>query len=193
MLGAVLVANHIVELFVPVRNFALVIGPVFLTLLLLSATGSAAWERTKSLLSAVVAGVWCAIVGTLILLCVGLVLGLVLQARVEEWLRDAFAASGMNDPAGFVVKNTLEAASEALFRMPPVALILSLIGASASATIARQSRAAILVTIYSAPLLFVAGATALWYANSLPRAARPPFILTGILLASVALSAAVLG
>jgi hypothetical protein len=190
LLGAVFVANHVIELFVPARNFALVISPVLLTLALLGATGSAATERTGSLLLAVAAGVWCAMVGTLVLLCVGFVLGLTLESRVEQWLREAFAASGMNDPGGFLVQNTLEAASEALVRMPAVALFLSLFGALASAWIAKQSRNAVLVTIYSAPLVFIGGAAALWYANSLPRAARPPFILAGVLLASVALSAA---
>ena len=189
-LGAVFVANHVIELFVPARNFALVIGPVLLTLVLLSATGSAARERIGSLLLAVTAGVWCAMVGTLVLLSVGFVLELTLEARVEQWLRDAFAASGMNDPGGFVVKNTLEAASEALVRMPAIALFLSLLGASASALITKQSRTAVLVTIFSAPLMFIGGAAALWYANSLPRPARPPFILAGVLLASVALSTA---
>jgi hypothetical protein len=96
----------------------------------------------------------------------------------------------MNDPGGFVVKNTLEAASEALVRMPAIALFLSLLGASASALITKQSRTAVLVTIFSAPLMFIGGAAALWYANSLPRPARPPFILAGVLLASVALSTA---
>jgi hypothetical protein len=129
-------------------------------------------------------------VGTLVLLSVGFVLELTLEVRVEQWLRDAFAASGMNDPGGFVVKNTLEAASEALVRMPAIALFLSLLGASASALITKQSRTAVLVTIFSAPLMFIGGAAALWYANSLPRPARPPFILAGVLLASVALSTA---
>jgi hypothetical protein len=190
LLGAVLVANHVIELFVSARSFALVISPVLLTLALLGATGSAATERTGSLLLAIVAGVWCAIVGTLVLLCVGFVFGLTLEARVELWLREAFAASGMNDPGGFLVQNTLEAACEALVRMPVVALFLSLLGALANAWITKRSRTAVLVVICSAALMFIGGPAALWYANSLPRAARPPFILAGVLLASVALSAA---
>ena len=42
LLGAVYVANHVIELFVPARNFALVISPVFLMFALLGAVGSAA-------------------------------------------------------------------------------------------------------------------------------------------------------
>jgi hypothetical protein len=189
-LGAVLIANHLIELFVPARNFALVIGPVFLTIALLGGIGSFARERTGSLLLAPTAGVWCAIVGILVLLCCGFVLDLVLEVRVEQWLEAAFIASGLKDRGGFVVRNTLEAASEALVRMPVVALLLSLLGASASAWITRRSRTVVRGIVYSAPLIFIGGAAALWYANSLPRSARPPFILAGVLLASVALSSA---
>ena len=189
LLGSMLVANHVIELFVPARNFALVICPVFLALALLAATGSAAAEVTKSLLAAVVAGVWCAIVGTLVLLCVGFAISLAAEARVELWLRQAFAESGMNDPGGFVVKNTLEAASEGLVRMPVVALFLSLLGGSMNAWIASRSRRDVLLAACSASLIFVGGAAALWHANALARPARPPFILAGIPLASVALSA----
>jgi hypothetical protein len=44
VLGTVLVANHVIESFVPNRHFALVIGPVLLMLALLGAAGSAAWS-----------------------------------------------------------------------------------------------------------------------------------------------------
>ena len=81
LLGAVLVANHIIELFVPARSFAVVISPVLLAFVLLSATGSAARQRTGSLLLAVTSGVWCAVVGTLVLLCVGFALELTLEWR----------------------------------------------------------------------------------------------------------------
>src|SRR4029077_11896585 len=117
-------------------------------------------------------------------------LGITLEARVELWLRDAFAASGVNDPGGFLVQNTLEAASEALVRLPVVALFLSLLGALANVWITKRSRTAVLVVFCSAALMFIGGAAALWYANWLPRAARPPFVLAGVLLASVAVSAA---
>ena len=148
---------HVTEMYVSTRSFVLVISPVLLTLALFGATGSAATERTGSLLLAIVAGVWCAIVGTLVLLCVGFVFGLTLEARVELWLRDAFAASGMNDPAGFLAENTLEAASEALVRMPVVALFLSLFGALANAWIRKRSRTAVLVVFCSAVLMFMGG------------------------------------
>lgn len=190
LLGAVLVANHMTELFVPTRNFFLVISPVFLALALFAATGSAVMERTSSVLLAAIAGVWCAMVGTLMLLCAGFALNLTCEARCELWLRQAFAASKMKDPGGFLIRNTLEAASEGLVRMPIIALFLSPIGAWTNAWMVRRSRTTVLVSTCSALLMFLGSAAALSYANSLPRSARPPFILGGVLLASVALSAA---
>jgi len=190
LLGVVHVANHLVESFVPVRNFALVITPVFLVLALLGFTGSAAWGRTRSLAMAVVAGVWCAIVATLITLCVVMVLNLSFESRAELWLRKSFAASGMNDPGAFLVKNTLEAASEALVRMPVVALFLSLISASANAWIVERSRRFVFAAACFALPTFAMGAAALWYANLLQRSARPPFVMVGVVLASITISIA---
>jgi hypothetical protein len=46
VVGAVQIANHLIEAFVPTRPFALIISPVLLTLALLGAVGAAAWQRT---------------------------------------------------------------------------------------------------------------------------------------------------
>jgi hypothetical protein len=190
LLGAVHVANHVIELFVPARNFALVISPVFLMFALLGATGSAAWQRTRSLVLAVVAGLWCAVVATVILISVALVLDLAFEARAELPLKDAFAGSGMNDPGAFLLRNSLEAGSEGLVRMPVFALVFSLIGAAANAWISRWPRNAVLAGAWIAPVVLVMGAVALLYANSLQRSARPPFVMAGVLLSGVALSTA---
>jgi hypothetical protein len=190
LLGAVHIANHVIESFVPIRYFVLGISPVFLMLALFGAAGSAAWERTRSIVLAVIAGLWCAIVAMLIALCVAFCVNLAFEARAELRLHAAFAASGMNDPGAFLVKNMLEAASEGLVRMPAFALFLSLIGALANAWITERSRSAALAAAWLAPLMFVTGTAALWYANSLERAARPPFVMAGVLLAGVALCGA---
>src|SRR6267378_4320635 len=68
VVGAAQIANHLIEAFVPTRPFALVISPVLLTLALLGAAGAAAWQRTGSLVLAVVSGVCCAMVAALITL-----------------------------------------------------------------------------------------------------------------------------
>lgn len=189
LVGAVLVSNHVTELFVPARTFALVIAPVFLTVALLAAVGSAAMERTMSVLAAVVAGEWCAMVGALVLLCVGFAMDLIAEARVELWLQGAYARNGMSDAGGFVVKNTLESAFEILVRLPVMALFLSLLGAGAHALISKGSRTVSLVALGSALLMLLGGAAALWYSNGLPRSFRPPYVMGGVFLASTALSA----
>jgi hypothetical protein len=68
VLGTVHVVNQVIEASVPIRHFAFIISPVLLRLALFGAAGSA-WECTRSFTLAVIAGVWCAMVATLILLC----------------------------------------------------------------------------------------------------------------------------
>jgi hypothetical protein len=189
--GAVQIANHLIEAFVPTRPFVLIISPVLLTLGLLGTAGAAAWQRTGSLVLAVISGVCCAMVATLITLCFAISFNMLFAARVDWQLREAFAASGMIDRAAFRVRNILEASSEILVRMPLLAICLALAGAVIQAWMNRESRRAIvLATRFLAPFVFAVGAAALWHANTIERAARPPFVLSGVLLTGVALSAA---
>lgn len=190
LLGAVQIANHLIEAFVPVRPFVLVISPVLLMLALLGAAGAAAWERTRSLVLAVIGGVCCAIVGTLIMLGFAISFNLLFAAHVDWQLREAFAASGMTDPAGFRVRNILEASSEILVRVPLFAICLAFVAAVIYAWMSRESRRIALAASFLAPLMFVVGASALWHANAIERASRPPFVLGGVLLSGVALCAA---
>lgn len=191
VVGAVGIANHLIEAFVPARPFVLIISPVMLTLALLGMAGAAAWERTESLVLAVIGGLYCAIVATLITLCFAISFNLIFVARVDWQLREAFAASGMFDQAGFRVRNILEASSEILLRMPLLALCLSLAGAVIHAWMSRESRRTlVLAAEILTPFVFAVGATALWHANAIERAARPPFVLAGVTLTGVALCAA---
>jgi hypothetical protein len=102
--GAVHVANHVLESYLPHRPFVFIISPVFLMLALFGAAGSTAWERTRSLALAVIAGVWCAIVGILIALCVVFCANLAFEGHTELQMHEAFAASGMNHPGAFLIK-----------------------------------------------------------------------------------------
>jgi hypothetical protein len=191
VVGAVQIANHLIEAFVPTRPFVLVISPVLLTFALLGAAGAAAWERTGSLVLAVVSGVCCAIVATLITLCFAVSFNLLFAARVDWQLREAFAASGMLDRAGFRVRNILEASSEILVRMPLLAICLAFAGAVIHAWMSRESRRALVLAVrFLAPFVFALGAAALWHADAIERAARPPFVLSGVLLTGVALCGA---
>jgi hypothetical protein len=124
LLGAVHVrsSNHMCPSDLSFSSSAL--SPVFLMLALFGTAGSAAWERTQSLVLAVIAGVWCAMVAILIALCVAFGLNLAFEGTLELQLHEAFAARGMNDPGAFLVKNMLEATSEGLVRMPIFAVFL---------------------------------------------------------------------
>lgn len=191
ILGAVAIANHLIEAFVPSRPFVLIISPVLLTLALLAMAGAAVWERTGSLVLAVIGGICCAIVATLITLGFAISFNLFFAARVDWQLREAFAASGMIDQAGFRVRNILEASSEILVRMPLVAICLAFGGAVVHAWMSRESqRALVRASRFLAPFVFAVGAAALWHANAIERAARPPFVVSGVLFAGVALCAA---
>ena len=191
VLGAVEIANHLIEAFVPTRPFVLIISPVLLTLALLGTSGAAAWERARSLALAVVGGVCCAVVATLITLCFAISFNLLFAARVDWQLREAFAASGMLDAAGFRVRNIMEASSEILVRMPLFGACLAFVGAVIHAWMSRESRRAlVLAARFLAPFVFAVGAAALWHANAIERAARAPFVLSGVLLTGVALCAA---
>src|SRR5262245_41720488 len=117
-------------------------------------------------------------------------LNLTFEQKAALQLKGAFALSSMNNPEDFLVRNMLQATSEGLIRMPLLAVLLSFVGAVINAFIKMLSRRIVLVVTFIIPIMFVAGALALWYADSLNRSARPPFILSGVALAGVALSSA---
>jgi hypothetical protein len=126
----------------------------------------------------------------LILLSFALTLNLAFEAHSAAWLHEALVVSGMTDPRAFVVRNSLEAASEILVRLPIAALVLSLGGCLANAWITAWPRFLAVIAASFTPLIFLAGAASLWYADSLERAARPPFVMAGLLSVSIALCGA---
>ena len=191
VVGSVAIVNHLIEALVPDKPFVLIISPVLLTLALLGMAGAVAWQRTGSLALGVMAGAYCAVAATLITLCFAISFNLLFAARVDWQLREAFAASGMIERAGFRVRNILEAASEILVRMPLLAISLATAGAVMQAWMSRESRRVLILAAgFLAPFVFAVGAAALWHANSIERAARPPFVLSGVLLTGVVLCAA---
>ncbi len=194
ILGVVLIASHAMEWFAPFENRTAQLvrgaGSVLLMLGLLAAAGSAAWQRTRSSMLAVIAGLWCGSVALLILLSFALTLNLAFEAHAISWLHEPFVESGMRDSGAFVVRNSLEAAAEILVRMPIAALLLSFGGSFSNAWITARPRSLAVVAAWFTPFLFVAGAAGLWYADSLERAARPPFVMAGVLTAGIALCGA---
>lgn len=104
LLAMVLIVNHLIELFVAARPFAVIISPVLLLIGLLGAAGSATWQRTASVTFAVASGVWSSIVAVLIGLTVAFCLSLAFRQNAELPLRELFAESGLTDPDAFLVK-----------------------------------------------------------------------------------------
>ena len=194
VLGLVLIASHATEWFGISENgpAALIrgMGSTLLMLGLLGAAGSAAWQRTRSVMLAVLAGLWCGTVATLILLSFAFTLNLAFESHATVWLSGAFAASGMSDAGTYVVRNSLEASSEILVRMPIAALVLS-IGASLSNTwITKWPRRVTIFAASVALLIFLAGVATLWYVDSLAHAARPPFVMAGLMMTGIVLCGA---
>jgi len=191
MVGLVLVASHVFEFFTPFqsRTEQLVrgAGSVLLVLGLLGMAGSATWQRSRSWRYGLLAGLWCGLTGLVIFLGFALTANLLFGAHVLARLHDAFMASGMSDSGAFLVRNSLEASSELLLQMPIASLLMSLAGSLFSAWIALHSRRLATLIAWAALAVFVSGAVTLWYADSLPRDSRPPFVLTGAMAASLAL------
>jgi hypothetical protein len=194
LLGLILISSHAIEWFGLDRNrtaqFARGAGSTLLMLGLLGAAGSAAWERTRSIKLGVIAGLWCGSLGTIILLSFALTLNLLFEAHAAAWLHEAFVASGMRDPGAFVVRNALEAASEILVRLPIAGTVLSLSGSLSNSWMMPRSRSVSLLAAWFIPLVFAAGVISLWYAGSLERADRPPFVMAGVVAAGLAVCGA---
>ncbi|HEY6306650.1 MAG TPA: hypothetical protein VI488_09375 [Candidatus Angelobacter sp.] len=194
ILGVILIASHAIEWFAlrETRAAQLVrgAGSMLLMLGLLGAAGSAAWQRTRSAKLAVIAGLWCGSLGVVILLNFALTLNLAFEAHAELWLHEPIAASGTGDAGAFLVRNSLEAASEILVRIPFAALVMAFIGGVSNAWMMKWPRRLAVLAAWFTPFFFAAGAAALWYADSLDRAARPPFVMAGVLTAGIALCGA---
>lgn len=191
-LGLVHIAHHLVEFLSPftgpMASFALGAGHVLLALALFAVAGTAAWERTRSVGLAVAAAVWSAMVSVLILVAFAFALQLAFESQAQAGLQEPFRASGMKDAGAFLVKNSLEAASEGFVRFPVLAFFMALAGALASAWMSCRARGYALVAAWLAPLMFAAGALSLWHANSLERSLRPPFVMLGLLSTGISLA-----
>jgi hypothetical protein len=84
----------------------------------------------------------------------------------------------MIDQSGFRARNVLEAPPDPLVRISLLAICLTLAGAVIQAWMSRESqRELVLGAGILDTLVFIVGAVALWHANAIERAGRPPFVL----------------
>jgi hypothetical protein len=190
LLGGVHAANHLSEMLIVDRPFVCIIAPIFLMIALFGVTGSVGWAFTRSFRSAFIAAMACAMVGMLSALIAAFILNLTFEQQAASQLKGAFALSGLNDPTDFLVRNMLQAASEGLMRMPLLASLPSVVVAVVNPLLSKLSRRVVLALTYVLPILFMLGGALLWYADSMTRSARPPFIMLGVALTGVALSSA---
>jgi hypothetical protein len=156
--------------------------------LLYGTAGSIAYRRTTSLALAVGAGVWCALVVTVITCLFAFSYNLASLTRMAQAMYSAYEQSGMHDARAFVVRNTLDAASSHLVVSPLIGAFFSGVGALITERLARArpSTAAALGLLGVCQLALSIGL--IHYAMSLTRSERPPFIMTGMLLGGIALT-----
>jgi hypothetical protein len=184
LLGAAAAVNLALELFGNLNSAWAAIagvsqwGAMFLAF---GVAGSATYLKLRSLALAVLAAVWAALVSTTITLLCGYGIALLAMPHMQRVLQGDFQQSGLTDPQAFVIQNTLTSGVTHVLLAPCIALGFGLAGAFAAALFGSVRRGPALALAVFELLLAVSGVAALRYASALDRAARPPFIMFGLL------------
>jgi len=191
LLGAVAAANLALELFANLdATWAAVAGVSQWGLMFLAfgAAGSAAYLRLRSVLLALLAAGWAALISTTLTLLAGFANALLSMPHMQQVLRGEFAQSALTDPQAFVIQNTLTSGVMHVLLAPAIALAFGLAGALAAAVLGsvRGGPARGLAALEL--LLGVGGVAALRYSSSLERAARPPYVMFGLLALGAAMA-----
>jgi hypothetical protein len=192
-LGVIAIFDLVLEHFVASDSTVNVIrgvGMWGLMFLAFGAAGSAAYQKAGSLGLAVMSSVWAGLLSAVCMLIGGFVLAVMFMPQMVQILAPEYARSGMIDPQAFVVQHTLSASTLHLLLVPVVAAIFGLIGGCASSALRHTRRnLAVSVGIFEL-LIFAGGLASLRFASSLDRAARPPFVMTGLLALGITLACA---
>ena len=153
-------------------------GLMFLTF---GAAGSAGFFKARSLPLAVAAAGWAAVISTTLTLLCGYGIGLLAMPHMQQVLFGEFLQSGLADPQAYVIYNTLSSGTMTVLLAPVIALAFGLAGALAAALLGsvHGRPARVLASLEGA--LAASALAALVFANTLERAARPPYILFGLL------------
>jgi hypothetical protein len=191
VLGAVEAVNLVLETFANLSGPLSAIagaGAMGLMVLLFGAAGSGAFRRTDSLGLAVLAAVWCALIGAVITCLFGLAINLAFLPHQQRIFGDAYLRSGMHDPRAFVIRNTLESASSHLLLMPLVATVFGFVGGLASEFLRPLPRRVVLALALVGIVQLIASVAAIRFALTLERSQRPPWIMGGMLAGGLALA-----
>lgn len=149
---------------------------------------------TRPLGLAVLASVWSGLVSAVAMLAAGFALAVLWMSHMTRILAPDFARSGMADPRAFVVRHTVAAAAMHVLLMPVVAAVFGAVGGSAAVVLRAHLRDVRRPAAWSLGgaecALAVGGLAALRWASTLPRSARPPFVMSGLLALGLALACA---
>jgi hypothetical protein len=191
VLGAVEAVNIALESFANLSGPLSAItgvGAMGLMVMLFGAAGSGAFRRTDSLRLAVLASVWCALVGTVITCLFGFATNLAFMPHQQRILSDAYLRSGMQDPRAFVIRNTLDSASSHLLMAPLLAVFFGFISGLTSGFLQSIPRRVVLALALVGIVQWIVSAAAIRFALTLERSQRPPFIMVGMLAGGLALA-----
>jgi hypothetical protein len=150
--------------------------------------GSIGYERTAHLRMALWSALWCALITAMLLCTFGFSYDLAFMAHRITITHADFLRSGMQDPAAFVVRNTLTSAVLHLSSLPILAVIFGGIGGIVSASLRPRPRSLAALVGVGGVLQFIVSVALMRYALSLPRSERSPYILPAMILGGIAMT-----
>lgn len=193
LLGTVAAINHSVETFSDFRApVPAILGVSMWGLMFFSFGGvsSATCQKVGSIGLGIVASVWSALVSAVSTVLFASAVGLVYMQRMQLVLAGDFLASGMVDSRAFVVRNLFDGAFTHLLLAPCLAAIIGAASGLAFGMLRSLGRRTVVALGSLGVLLFLSGVAAIRFASSLDRAARPPFIMFGLLAMCISLASA---
>lgn len=193
LIGTLAVINHSVEAFSGLRApLPAILGVSMWGLMFFSFGGvsSATYQKLGSFGLGIVASVWSALVSAVATVLFASSVGLIFMPRMQLVLAGGFLESGMVDSRAFVVRNLFDGAFTHLLLAPCLAAIVGAASGTALSMLRSLRRRTVAVLGLLGVLLLVSGVTAIRFASSLERSARPPFIMFGLLALCVSLASA---
>jgi hypothetical protein len=156
---------------------------------LLGGASATTFRRDGSIASALLSSLWASAISAITTVMFAFVIGLLFMDRMQHVLGVSVASEG-NDGRPAVVRNLLDGASTHLVVAPVVALGAGTASVVVSLFLRLASRRTAAVLAACAVSLVIGGVTLLRVASSLERAARPPFVMSGLLALGVGLTSA---
>jgi hypothetical protein len=191
LIGIFAVINHTAEVFL---NFPAPIPAILgvtmwgLMFFGFGAASSATYQQTYSMVPAISASVWSALVSTVATVLYGCVIGLMFTTRMKMVLSEGLAAGGIDAEA--VIRNILDGAFAHLVLAPAVALVAGSAGVVACSILRLLARRTVVILAYVDVFILMIGLFTIRFASSLSRTARPPFIMFGLAALCVSLVSA---